>query len=237
MVRLIVVATFVVASSAVAFADDAAARRHFEAGAKAYNLQRFDDALHEFQAAYEEHADPAFLFNIAQSQRQLRQYDAAVRSYRAYLHEQPNAHNRAEVTQLITEMDEALRAQHTAAAEPPSASPPTVTPATANESTPPIQYRDNGRAKRLAGIITADLGVGGVALGVVFALLSKSAGDSAYRPSSGIYDPAADDRQHSYRDAEIACFVVGGAMVVAGTTVWMLGRRQRHEPVVASVAK
>src|SRR6478672_3045125 len=156
--RVAAMATFVVATTAVASADDVAAKRHFEAGAKAYNLQRFDDALHEFQAAYEERADPAFLFNIAQTQRQLRQYDAAARSYRAYLHEQPDASNRAEVAQLIKEMDEALRAPHGTTTEAAVASPPPVTAATTNKT---IEYRDNGRAKRLAGIITADLGVGG----------------------------------------------------------------------------
>ena len=111
-------------------------------------------------------------------------------------------------------MDEALRREHDAATNGATPLPTTAVPAV--DTSPRVEYRDNGRSKRLAGIITADLGVGGVALGVVFALLSKSAGDSAYRPANGIYDPAADDQQKSYRAADIVCFVVGGAMVRRG---------------------
>ena len=94
LLRLSLVVSIILASGRLAHADDATAKHHFEAGAKAYNLQRFGESLTEFRAAYQERADPALLFNIAQAQRQLGQYDAAARSYRAYLHEQPDAPNR-----------------------------------------------------------------------------------------------------------------------------------------------
>jgi hypothetical protein len=94
---------------------------------------------------------------------------------------------------------------------------------------------DTGKPMRIAGIVTADVGVGVVALGVVFAVLSKVAGDDAYHPASGVYDHAADVRQTGYRNADIACFVVGGAAVVVGTTVWMLGRKRRHTPAHAAM--
>ena len=239
--RPVVLAVIVVVSCQVplAHADDVAAKRHYESGVKAYNLQRFDLALKEFQAAYEERDDAAFLFNIAQTQRQLAQYDAAARSYRAYLHQQPDARNRDEVTKLIGEMEQAMKDKR--ASEPPTGTQsPEASPTThaaplglSTVSSPiaPVEYRDTGKGKRLAGIVVADVGIGLVALGVVFAILSKQAGDAAYRPSSMTYDPAADDRQKNYRAADIACFVVGGAAAVVGTTLWLLGRRERHQRV------
>jgi tetratricopeptide (TPR) repeat protein len=238
---LLAVVSVLLSASHVARADDPAAKRHYEAGVKAYNLQRFDVALKEFQTAYEEREDAAFLFNIAQAQRQLGQYDAAARSYRAYLHQQTDARNRDEVEKLITEMDQAMREKR--ASEPPTGTQPPgvaapVAPSTAKTAEVPavVEYRDTGKNKRLAGIIIADVGVGVVALGVVFAILSKQAGDAAYRPSNNTYDPSADDRQKSYRNADIACFVVGGAAVVTGTTLWLLGRRERHQKINPTAA-
>ena len=106
----------------------------------------------------------------------------------------------------------------------------------ARQVTAPVVAPDRGRSERLAGIVVADVGVGVVALGVIFAILSKQAGDSAYRPASGVYDPYADDRQTSYRNADIACFVVGGVAVAAGTTLWMLGRRKKNSANRATLA-
>lgn len=226
LVRIAWMVVFVVATQGLGHADDATAKRHYEAGAKAYNLQRFADALTEFRAAYEERADPAFLFNIAQAQRQLGEYEAAARSYRAYLHEQPEAPNRDDVAKLIADMDDAARKQRPAAATTP--------PAAAVSHPPPmVEYRDEGRRKRVGGAITGGLGVAAIALGATFAVLSKEAGDAAYHPSNGVYDPQADARQKSYRTGDIVCFALGGAMVVAGTTVWLIGHHQRHERVRA----
>ena len=69
-------------------------------------------------------------------------------------------------------------------------------------------------------------GAGGVALlvlGGVFAGLSKSAGDDAYR--GPVYDYVADQRQKNFRAGDIACFTIGGVAVIAGATLFALGAR------------
>ncbi len=212
----------------VAHADSAAARKHYDRGTKAFNLQDFQSALHEFQAAYNEQPDAAFLFNIAQAQRQLGQYDVAAKSYRLFLANQPNAPNREQVTRLIEEMDKAAAEAH--AKTPPTGTEPPSGNVVAHESAPPpppaVAVVDTGKPMRLAGIVTAGVGVAGLALGIAFAALSKQAGDDAYHPKSGIYDHDADLRQTTYRNADIACFVVGGAAVVVGTTMWLLGHKR-----------
>lgn len=214
-----------------ASADTTEAKKHYERGMKAYNLQDFKGALHEFQSAYVEMPDPAFLFNIGQAQRQLGEYDAAAKSYRIYLANQPDAPNRDQVHKLIEQMDAAAKEAH-AKTPPTGTQPPSrvLAPAARPPATAPA-YVDTGKPMRVAGIVTADIGVGVVALGAVFAGLSYQAGQDAYHPSSGVYDHAADERQTAFRNADIACFVVGGVAVVVGTTVWLLGRKRRETPV------
>jgi tetratricopeptide (TPR) repeat protein len=90
-----------------AAADDAstsAARRHFERGEKLYALTRFSEALDEYQKAFDARPIPDFLFNIGQCYRNLGDYDSAIFSYRKYLTAAPDAPNRAQVEQLIAEL-------------------------------------------------------------------------------------------------------------------------------------
>ena len=46
-----------------------AAKEHYKRGTSFYDLGKYDDAIKEFEAAYQLKNDPAFLFNLAQSYR------------------------------------------------------------------------------------------------------------------------------------------------------------------------
>lgn len=203
------------------------AKAHFVEGTKHYNVGEFADALEEFKQAYFLLPDAAFLYNLGQCARQLGDYESAEKSYRAFLRESPQLppERRDEVERMISVMQAAAREQRR---QPPK----TETPVRATSAPPPVAAPvptvDRGKSKRLAGIITADVGVGGVALGAIFAGLSFKAGNDAYHPSSGVYNHSADVQQTNFRNADIACFVIGGAAVVVGTTLWLLGRRARH---------
>jgi tetratricopeptide (TPR) repeat protein len=83
----------------------AAARQHTRQGTALYNLDRFELALAEYQAAYLAAPDPALLFNIAQCQRRLGHRSEALDYYRKYLRSAPGAQNRAEVERHIRELD------------------------------------------------------------------------------------------------------------------------------------
>ena len=90
-----------------AAADSAAtrtAKRHFERGEKLYALAKFSEALDEYQKAFDARPIPELLFNIGQCYRNLGDYDSAIFSYRKYLTAAPDATNRAQVEQLITEL-------------------------------------------------------------------------------------------------------------------------------------
>lgn len=97
------------AAPRVAFAEDAAtkaAKRHFTKGEKLFALGRFDDALEQYEKAFEAKPLPGFLFNIAQCHRNLGNIDQAIFSYRKYLRESPDAENREAVEKQIEELEE-----------------------------------------------------------------------------------------------------------------------------------
>jgi tetratricopeptide (TPR) repeat protein len=88
--------------------DDAAVKRaqgHFRRGEKLFALGRFDDALAEYQKAFEEYQLPEFLFNIGQCHRNLGAYDEAIFSFRKYLRLKPDAENREATEELIAELE------------------------------------------------------------------------------------------------------------------------------------
>ena len=58
---------------------------HYKAGAKQYNLGNFDKAIEEFKQAYAIQDKPAYLYNIAQAYRQLRDCKNALFFYKRFL--------------------------------------------------------------------------------------------------------------------------------------------------------
>jgi tetratricopeptide (TPR) repeat protein len=83
----------------------ASARQHTQQGTAFYNLDRFPEALAEYQAAYLAAPDPALLFNIAQCHRRMGNRAEASDYYRKYLRSAPQAPNRAEVERRIQELE------------------------------------------------------------------------------------------------------------------------------------
>jgi hypothetical protein len=103
-----------------------AAKAHYQEGLKRYNVGDFSVALDEFKAAYLAQPDPAFLFNLGQCQRQLSQYEAAEKSYRAFLREMPNLPQatREQVQKLVADMEQANREARARQKEPPTGTRP-----------------------------------------------------------------------------------------------------------------
>jgi tetratricopeptide (TPR) repeat protein len=87
--------------------DDPAleARAHAKQATTYYNLSRFRDALAEYEAAYMIRPDPALLYNVAQCHRQLGNDADALRFYKSYLRNAPDAPNRAEVEKRIKQLE------------------------------------------------------------------------------------------------------------------------------------
>lgn len=91
-----------------AYADDPgerAAKRAYDRGKKLFELQKFEDALEQFQKAYDAKPIPDFLFNIGQCQRNLGDYQAAVFSFKKFLKLDPETEKREKVEELIEDLE------------------------------------------------------------------------------------------------------------------------------------
>ena len=141
---------FVLAGAEVARAQDAPApklseaqkrqtKEHYEKATKYYNLGKYTEAVAEYQAAYLISADPVMLFNIAQCHRFSNQPEEAIRFYKNYLRNSPNAVNRADVEKRIEEMERLAEERRRQPAPPPVATgtPPVTQPGATPAETPP----------------------------------------------------------------------------------------------------
>jgi tetratricopeptide (TPR) repeat protein len=118
-----------------------AAKEHYTRGTSFYDLGRYDEAIKEFEAAYQLKNDPAFLYNLAQSYRQAGNHEQAVHFYKTYLRYVPSAPNRADIEEKIR-TEEQLAAQKGPGTTPPPANttappPPNMAPPPPNTTPPP----------------------------------------------------------------------------------------------------
>jgi tetratricopeptide (TPR) repeat protein len=97
-------------------------RALFEQAEAKFNVGRFDEALVDYQAAYDAEPLPAFLFNIGQCHRNLGNYEQAQFFFRRYTALDPRSPNRPAAERLIVEMDR-LAGERATAAEPDRAAP------------------------------------------------------------------------------------------------------------------
>jgi len=85
------------------------ARKTYQAGAQAYSEGRFKDAIDLFLEAARVAPNPAFAYNIGLAYEQLGDPDNALRWYRDYLRELPNAQDRGEIEPRIVAAEQRLR--------------------------------------------------------------------------------------------------------------------------------
>ena len=81
------------------------ARASFKAGQQQFKEKEYGEALKLFQKANKLHPHPDILFMVAQCHRNLKQYSAAVKSFKGYLEAKPAAEDKAQVKRLIEELE------------------------------------------------------------------------------------------------------------------------------------
>jgi hypothetical protein len=111
------------------------ARAHFQQGDTFFKLDKYAQALQEFEQAYLAKQDPSFLYNIAQCHRLMGNRVEAVRFYKRYLNDAPTAANRPVAEKHIRDLESALGAEELTGAHP--AAPPAPGPGTPAGSAPP----------------------------------------------------------------------------------------------------
>jgi tetratricopeptide (TPR) repeat protein len=223
----------------------AEAKQHYETGLLKFDVAKYDEAVEEFQKAYELIGDAAILYNIAQSYRLGQKYDKALVFYKNYLRRRPDAQNRAEVERRIAEMTEVLEKQKKATEAPPTGTiRPTelpekpsepekpaepvkpVKPEAAPEPPPPAPTNRRaliGAGAGLGGLAVVSLVVGGTLLGLAGSASQEVEQAAANRME---FTPALRDTDasgRSFNTAGIALLAVGGASAVAAAVVLGIG--------------
>lgn len=82
-----------------------------------YNASDFEGALAKLTEAYKLKSDAALLFDIAQCHRALHHWERAEFTYKAYLKEKPEAHDRKKVRALIAKVQAERDREQAAAAQ------------------------------------------------------------------------------------------------------------------------
>jgi len=98
------------------------ARAHSQEGDAYYKLEKYANAITEYEQAYLAKPDPSFLYNIAQCHRLMGQGPEAIKFYRRFLKDAPNAPNRAVAEKHIRDLEDASPGTQPAAPLPPSGS-------------------------------------------------------------------------------------------------------------------
>ena len=86
----------------------AAARAHFQQAEALSREGRWRDAIGAFEAAYRARPHPALFFNIAKCHEQLGEHADALKHYREYLRQLPEAHDREVVAEAVRQLEQQL---------------------------------------------------------------------------------------------------------------------------------
>ncbi|MBI5546525.1 MAG: PEGA domain-containing protein [Deltaproteobacteria bacterium] len=86
----------------------AEAKVHFKQGSAFYKQARYREAIAEFEKAYQLKPHGALRFNIAQCHERLGEIPQALRSYRAYLREVPDAEDKTTVRTAMANLEKRL---------------------------------------------------------------------------------------------------------------------------------
>lgn len=98
-------------AQAPADAAKTTARARYDEGKKHYNLGDYQDAIASFKEAYRIYPDPTYLYNVAQSYRQLGDCERALGAYRSFLREATDltAEQRGKTEELAAKMEACVK--------------------------------------------------------------------------------------------------------------------------------
>ena len=213
--------------------DRSVAREHYQKGTKLFDLGQFDDAIREYEAAYQVKDDPVLLYNIAQAHRLAGHHERAIFFYKSFLRRMPKAPNREDVMQKIADLQKQL--DHLPApakpVEPEPTPTPTPTPAPAPDSRAKVEPVKPGPKKtgpappgqtlKIAGFALIGVGALGLIGGAAAAGLSAKYSSDAV--VNGKFNSGAYNSGLAANNAAYALFAVGGAAIIAGGVCVGLG--------------
>lgn len=222
----------VISTPAAADETSSEARRLYTEGKAHYAQGHYEQAAQLFQRSYALSESPALLFNMAQAHRLAgpEHCSKALILYKSYLSALPEAENRKEVEERITELGECSPRPAPSEPAPPAALPLREAKPDRQEEAPPPA--PTVRRPASSGLPTGPvLTTGaGAALLVAGGVLYYRAWDK-HREAERVCPcyPGTYSEWEVLTNVSYALLAVGGATVAGGVTWWVVG-----EPAHAS---
>ena len=236
-------------------------RVHYERATRAYDLNKYQEAIDEYQKVYEIDGDPVMLYNIGQAYRLNDQPQESIHFYRRYLQRSPEARNREDVNRKIVNLEKLIEDRRKAAAAvtppppvvaKPAPEQPVETPApvlTPAPVAPPVVVfvppRPPSKARRGEGWTMVGLGTRCAAPmwqeAVIEGIRAKNFGDDLNRDSSSgaVFNPTTESNGKSANLVAIVCGIAGTAVAVTGAIVLITngssGSGTTEQPAAAPV--
>ena len=208
--------------------------QHYERATRAYDIQKYSEAVEEYQKAYEIGGDPAMLYNVAQAFRLNDQVSEALHAYRRYLQRSPNARNRADVERKIGELERTLETRRKAAEAAAANAPPAPVAGTSADqgSTPVlpaarlITVPDGPPSHKLrnTGIVLASVGVAALGASIVTGRMAAKKGDELTTASTNgdQFDPGVESSGKRLNTVTIISAIAGGALAATGAVLMIV---------------
>jgi tetratricopeptide (TPR) repeat protein len=188
--------------------DDLAARGRFDAGLAFYEDGRFEEALVDFEAAWQLSQRPEMLINIANAAERALKFDVAIEHLQLFLERSPNAPDREAIERRIARDQSTL-----ARANAPVSS--LTTPAGSNVA--PAADPPSGGGAPVAAIVTLGA-AGALAIGAVITGLVAHGTYSDLESAcpGGVCPPDRQSDLDSGETMALVSTVLTGLAVVAG---------------------
>ena len=228
-------------TAAMSFAADVKteAKSHYRHGVAEYNLGHFEEAIPEFEKAYQLDPAPVLLFNIAQSHFKIGNHERAIFFYRRYLDSEPTAKERVEIEERVRKLEAEPREPPKLPAAPAERKPPEpVGPALPLPPAPvalgllarPSTSPTAGHKLRIAGLVSGGIGTAAIVTGAVFGLKARSRSDEV--SGSKRFDPDADSSGRTAQTLQWVLYGTGAAALLSGAALLYRGWDvQRRNPL------
>jgi tetratricopeptide (TPR) repeat protein len=216
---------------------DAEAHALYEAGATAFRGGRYDDALQDFQRAYDLSHRPGLLYNIGQCHDRLRHDVEALAAFEQYVQEMPDAPQRPEIEGRLPALREAAERERAAREAAQTQETPTVTEPPPAEPTPPPPPAAHHDPDVTPWIVA---GAGGVVAIVGAILVGVAYGDIGTVQNAAMgtfYDSvmSADQQAPILSGVGFAAIGVGLAAAAAGIVWGIVGSSPSSESVAVRI--
>lgn len=241
MKRLAIAITVVMATAAAAGAQPKpvapadAAKAKAESAKAAFDRGDYAVAVEEYREAYRLMPSPGLLYNLGQAYRLVGSCAEAVEAYREYLRLVPESPYTETAQQNLAAAEVCARDADAAAKRREERQRDA---ALAAATPPPPPPQDRGHGMRRAGV--GAMAVGGmlVVAGGYFAIDAAHQADevSDLYARGSAWDDIADADARGQRSQLISrvAFAVSGVALAGGVTLYVLGRRGEHAPVVTA---